>query len=465
VIQMNRKRLIIFFTLIVLSACSILITPCLRKVMASELFTSHSSSESLAQAPLSPTPSSQVTPFLNPSPNPTGTIQSPNTPVTSPFYLQQDFWGKVAIAAISAILTLAVNYTLQALKKKDEPKQQLSYYTSIKKGVVEVEKDFQDKVTILYNEQQIASDLYYVVCNIKNIGTLPVKEEFIRFKFSKGTRFIEIFDPEAEKEMGVEESEDDPKFKLENYEKRYKISSIKRGEEISFRFVVVPTQDESLDMTPHHSNGDVEFIPGAVKEVEDERYQVTRFITFLLIFILIPPVFEVIPFFGSIVAGAARLAILFSIYPSIVPLSEIVSERILRRSYKTEEQIKEFHVSGEDNNIIFIMDGNSSKVSQVVGRESELGIREQESIRELLSQLNEAINVDSNLSDNDKADALEQVVILAKAVTDINDVKMQSSAKTALKVLKAISTGLPSGSRFAETENKLMPLITQILRL
>jgi hypothetical protein len=69
VIQMNRKRLIIFFTLIVLSACSILINPYLRKVMASEQFTSYSLSETVAQAPLTPTPSSQITP-LNPSSKP-----------------------------------------------------------------------------------------------------------------------------------------------------------------------------------------------------------------------------------------------------------------------------------------------------------------------------------------------------------------------------------------------------------
>lgn len=69
-IQMNKKRLIIFFTLIVLSACSILINPYLRKVMASEQFTSHSLSETVAQAPLTPTPSSQITPFLNPSSKP-----------------------------------------------------------------------------------------------------------------------------------------------------------------------------------------------------------------------------------------------------------------------------------------------------------------------------------------------------------------------------------------------------------
>ena len=127
-IRINRKRLTIFIALIVLSASSILVAPCLRKVIASESFTSYSPSktfESLAQALPDPAPSSQVVALT-----------------ASPFYLQQDFWGKVAIAVISAILTLTVNYILQTLRKKEEPKQQLSYYTSIRKGIIEVEKDF-----------------------------------------------------------------------------------------------------------------------------------------------------------------------------------------------------------------------------------------------------------------------------------------------------------------------------------
>lgn len=303
------------------------------------------------------------------------------------------------------------------------------------------------------------------MCHIKNTGNLPVRGELIRFEFSKGTRFIEIFDPEAEKEMGVEELEYDPTFKLESYEKRYRILSIKKYEEISFRFVVVPTQDESVDMTPHNSNGDVEFIAGAAKEVEDERYQVTRFIHILLIFILIPPAFEIIPFFDSVVAGAARLAILFSIYPSVDPLLKIVSERILRRSYRTEDRFKEFTVSGSDNHVIYITEGNGASIIQGSNRETELGIKEQENIKELLYQLQEAVNADLNLSDVDKADALEQLDTLTKTVTDIQDVTMQSSAKTALKVLKAISASLPSGSHFVETENRLMPLIAQMLGL
>ncbi|MCC3511962.1 MAG: hypothetical protein EAZ86_28000 [Oscillatoriales cyanobacterium] len=461
-IQINRKRLIIFFTLIALSASSILIAPSLTKAMASELFTIHSLSEIVAQARPIPT-SSQVKPSPKPSPKSSGAISSPNISITSPFYLQQDFWAKVAIAVVSAIATLAANYTLQVLKKKDEPKYQLSHYTSIKKGVVEVEKDFQEKISILYNSQKIANDFYYVVCEVKNTGSLAIKDEYIRFEFSKGTRFIDVFAPDAKKEMGVEDLQNDPNFKLENHEKRYKISSLKKCEKIIFRFVVVPTEGESLTMTPHNTNGEVEFILGSLKEVEDERYNLTKFITLFLIFIIVPPVFDVIPFFGSIVALWARLSILFLIYPFIEPISKIVAQAVLTGAYKTEDLVKEFvNVAGSDNNVIYLSGNHQADHIISIGREPELGIKEQESIKDLLFQLTDAINLDVNLSLADKNEALEQVQILSDAV-NIHNAQKQSSARAAFKTLKAIMASLPSGSRLVESGNKLMPLIAQIL--
>lgn len=464
-IQINRKRLIFFFTLIALSASSILIAPSLTKAMASELFTIHSRSEIVAQASPVPTSSSQVKPSPKPSPETPGAISSPKISITSPFYLQQDFWAKVAIAVVSAIATLAANYTLQVLKKKDEPKHQLSHYTSIKKGVVEVEKDFQEKISILYNSQKIANDFYYVVCEVKNTGSLAIKDEYIRFEFSKGTRFIDVFAPDAKKEMGVEDLENDPSFKLENHEKRYKISSLKKCEKIIFRFVVVPTEGESLTMTPHNTNGEVEFILGSLKEVEDERYNLTKFITLFLIFIIVPPVFDAIPFFGSMVALWARLSILFLIYPFIEPISKIVAQAVLRRDYKTEDLVKEFvNIDGSDNNVIYLSGSRNNQADNIIsiGREPELGIKEKESIKDLLSQLIDAIHLDVNLSLADKNEALEQVQILSDAV-NIHNAQKQSSARAAFKTLKAIMASLPSGSHLVESGNKLMPLIAQIL--
>lgn len=458
-----KKRWIVFFLLIFLSASSILITPYLKKAIASEQFTNYSLSVPLAQASQISVLSSQVTPPLNLSSKQPGTNGSLNTSLTTPFYLQQDFWGKVAIAIISAIATLAANYTLQALKKKEEPKQQLSYSTLIKKGVVEIGKDFQDKVSILYNNQKIPSDLYAVICELKNTGNLPIPDDYIRFEFSKGTRFIDIFEPEPEKETGIQKLENDPNFKLESHELRYKVSSIKKGAKINFRFVVLPTQDESINMKPHNYNGNVEFIAAAIEEVENERSHLTKFITFFLIFVLVPPVFEFIPFFGSTVAAFARFAILFSIYPLIEPLSKILAERILKRGYRNEESGRDFlNVNGSDNSVIFIQGGGTQSGLSIT-KQPDISIKEKENINELLSQLKDAINIDPNLSSEDRVEALEQIKVLSDTVTNIDDVRTQSSAKFALKILKGISVSLPSTSPLVESGNKIIPLISQML--
>jgi hypothetical protein len=142
--------------------------------------------------------------------------------------------------------------------------------------------------------------------------------------------------------------------------------------------------------------------------------------------------------------------------------SKIVAQAVLRRDYKTEDLVKEFvSVTGSDNNVIYLS-GNYTTDIISIGREPELGIKEQESIKDLLLQLIDAINLDVNLSLADKNDALEQVQILSDAV-NIHDAQKQSSARAAFKTLKAIMASLPSGSRLVESGNKLMPLIAQIL--
>jgi len=61
----------------------------------------------------------------------------------------KDFWVKVTIAVISAILAFLSAYILAQLKQRKEPKKQLSYNVSIREGLVEVKKDVREKVKVL----------------------------------------------------------------------------------------------------------------------------------------------------------------------------------------------------------------------------------------------------------------------------------------------------------------------------
>jgi hypothetical protein len=74
----------------------------------------------------------------------------------------------------------------------------------------------------------------------------------------------------------------------------------------------------------------------------------------------------------------------------------------------------------------------------------------------LLTQLQAAIETDTNLTQEDKAEALEQVKALAEAGQNPQEGAMQKAAKTAMKILKGTVTGLPSAAALVEACNKLL---------
>lgn len=82
-------------------------------------------------------------------------------------------------------------------------------------------------------------------------------------------------------------------------------------------------------------------------------------------------------------------------------------------------------------------------------------------IKELLIQLQEAIEADSNLSEDDKNDALEQVQELAEAAQNPNDSEMKNKAKKADRMLERIMKGVPKATELLEFCNNLLPLITK----
>ena len=74
--------------------------------------------------------------------------------------------------------------------------------------------------------------------------------------------------------------------------------------------------------------------------------------------------------------------------------------------------------------------------------------------------LQTAINQDTELSTDEKAEALGEVKKLAKAGTDPTAGKMQSLAKRATTTLKAISETLTDSSKLATACKTLLPMIT-----
>ncbi|MEH1827135.1 MAG: pentapeptide repeat-containing protein [Nostoc sp.] len=86
-------------------------------------------------------------------------------------------------------------------------------------------------------------------------------------------------------------------------------------------------------------------------------------------------------------------------------------------------------------------------------------------IKEILTQLQAAIEADTTLSDEDKAEALKQVKSIAEAGKKPKDGAMQKIAKTALKFLKGTIADLPTTVKLVEVCGKLLPVITKFFGL
>jgi len=86
-------------------------------------------------------------------------------------------------------------------------------------------------------------------------------------------------------------------------------------------------------------------------------------------------------------------------------------------------------------------------------------------LMELLRQLQQAIESESSLSVEDKADALEQVKVLAEAGQNPRENATQKVARNAIKILRGTVAALPPAAEILKACNTLLPTIAQLLGL
>jgi len=105
----------------------------------------------------------------------------------------------------------------------------------------------------------------------------------------------------------------------------------------------------------------------------------------------------------------------------------------------------------------------SGSVTNTINRIPESSDPSQPSLKELLTQLQKAIEIESELPDEDKVEALEQVKTLAEAGQNPEDSGLKKAAKTAMKVLKGTVSGLPEVTKVVAECAKLLPAIAALL--
>ena len=87
------------------------------------------------------------------------------------------------------------------------------------------------------------------------------------------------------------------------------------------------------------------------------------------------------------------------------------------------------------------------------------------SLKELLKQLQTAIETEENLKDVQKAEALEAVESLSQAANNPEDSNFKKLAKLSKNALMGIASNLPHAAKFVQECNELLPAIAQFLGL
>ncbi|HYX17364.1 MAG TPA: pentapeptide repeat-containing protein [Nostoc sp.] len=124
------------------------------------------------------------------------------------------------------------------------------------------------------------------------------------------------------------------------------------------------------------------------------------------------------------------------------------------------------NVSGiAGNNSIANLGTISGNVSIALNQLPDATDAEKPGIKELLSQLQDAIIQSTYLPEEEKTEALEQVKALAEAGKNPQESTKQKTAKTAITMLKGIFTGLPAVATLVEAGNKLLPAIAKLFGL
>ncbi len=99
-------------------------------------------------------------------------------------------------------------------------------------------------------------------------------------------------------------------------------------------------------------------------------------------------------------------------------------------------------------------------VANLINQLPESNSQEQE-IKQLLSQLQNAISNETSLEEEDKSDALEEVKNLVEATQNPDEGK-KKTAKKAIRILKGIFTGLPTATEVVQNLDKLLEAISQL---
>jgi len=280
------------------------------------------------------------------------------------YHTLSDFDQKAIIAVVAGVLGFLGNYFVDAIKKRREPRKELSFELQVTDPLIDVSSQVADKVNVQYGPT-VVKNLYYVVFNVENTGNRVVKEEFVRFQFDEKSQILEpFFDPKPDQELDVAEVESEGSAMNE---KRYRIGHLESGAKVGIRFVLNHSQKPTVTVVPFNKEGDVAFLPRSQKKAADDRQRIIRFTWLAFLWGTLPYLVSIAAIFPedtrSLFSGFLRLTVFVMLLPSIGPVAKVIADAILaRRTPNSAETRVDIHAD-EAAHTIVVMNSPSSKIS------------------------------------------------------------------------------------------------------
>ncbi len=161
-----------------------------------------------------------------------------------------------------------------------------------------------------------------------------------------------------------------------------------------------------------------------------------------------------------------EIVTLLAARPVTVPVSVDVKATAESKSMSDSiDQSRNVNIGGNVTGSTVNLGEISGSVANTINQLPDDPKSDEPGIKALLTQLQEAIDADPQMSNEDKADALEQVAALAKAVTHPKEEEKQGLAAKAMRALKRIVDALPKTTSLVVAGVKLLPVIKKFFGL
>lgn len=117
---------------------------------------------------------------------------------------------------------------------------------------------------------------------------------------------------------------------------------------------------------------------------------------------------------------------------------------------------------GSENTVVTLGNINAA-VNQKLSQLPDSEIDKEKDIKQLLQDLQSAVNSTTELTNEDKADLLEQIELLTEAAQSIKESESKGVVRKAKKIFDATLRGLPAGAQIANACGNLLPLIFKLI--